>query len=201
MPLCNDDDHHHHHAHTWVLSVTLQEAIFYFYHLQPVNNPCPLDKQGPLGRAAYCPESDHVHCSDPPPEHQCCVPDSSPLGRPGVHDCDSDYVVEDMVYVTSLLARPGTLTIESGLPFTKPPGKGAAGFTIPVSTPSSHTFELPAGLHSVEVPALSGGQRFTFKRPEASPVSATGSEGINTTAMSAIICNMQTFSGVLKVNQ
>lgn len=53
-----------------------EEAIFYFYNLQPVNNPCPLDKEGPPGRAAYCPASDHVHCSDPPPAHQWCVPDS-----------------------------------------------------------------------------------------------------------------------------
>jgi len=56
----------------------------------------------------------------------------------------------------------------------------APGFTIPVTSPSSHTFELPAGLHSVQVPALPGGeQRFTFSRSGMRPISVTGTEGIN----------------------
>jgi hypothetical protein len=112
---------------------------------------------------------------------------------------DTEYPKEDMVYVTSLLAEPGTLTIESGLPFTKPPGNGIAGFTIPVGEPSSTRFQLPAGLHSVKVPALAGGQRFTFERGGGKKVVATGSEGINTTELSAIVCNVQTFTGVLTV--
>ena len=112
---------------------------------------------------------------------------------------DVEYPVEDMVYVTSLLAEPGTLTVESGLPFTKPPGNGIAGFTIPVGKPSTATFQLSAGLHSVKVPALAGGQRFTFARGGEKMV-ATGSEGINTTEMSAIVCNVQTFTGVLTAN-
>lgn len=104
-----------------------------------------------------------------------------------------------MVYVTSLLAEPGTLTVESGLPYTKPPGNGIAGFTIPVGKPSSTSFHLLAGLHSVSVPALAGGQRFTFERGGKKLVAA-GSEGINTTELSAIVCNLQTFTGVLNVN-
>ena len=118
-----------------------------------------------------------------------------------MHNCDPDYTPEDAVYVTSLLSSPGFLTIESGLPFTKPPGNGASGFTINVSTPSLHRFDLPAGLHSVQVPALPGAQKFTFHRAgQVVPISATGSEGINTTAMSAAACNHQIFSGVLNLN-
>ncbi len=179
-----------------------EEAIFYFYHLQPVDNNCPDDPLGPGGRAGYCPEKDHVHCGPPPPAHQWCVPDNrSPLGRPGVHNCDPEYVPEDAVYVTSLLSSPGTLTIETGLPFTKPPGNGASGFTIPVGKPSVQTFQLPAGLHSVQVPALPGAQKFTFSRTGlTAPVTAIGSEGINTTAMSTEVCNTQVFSGVMNVN-
>lgn len=149
---------------------TEDEAIFFFYNLQSVFNKCPLDKWGP-------PHPGHLAGHDP------------------------EYPIEDMVYVTGLLAEPGTLTVESGLPFTKPPGNGIAGFTISVNgKPSSTRFQLPAGLHSIKVPALAGGQRFTFERPGGKTVTVTGSEGINTTELSAIICNVQTFTGVLTVN-
>jgi len=47
--------------------------------------------------------------------------------------------------------------------------------------------------------AIPGGQRFTFTRGGKS-VMAVGSEGINTTAMSAALCNDQTFSGILRIS-
>lgn len=176
------------------------EAIFYFYHLQPVHNRCPSDPVGPSGKAAHC--APPTHCGPPPPAHQWCVPDSrSPLGRPGVHNCDPDYIVEDAVFVTSLLSSPGTVVITTGLPYTKPAGNGASGFTIAVDAPSTHSFQLPAGLHSLQVPALPGAQNITFMRDGLpAPVTSIGSEGINTTAMSAAVCNLQIFSGVLNIN-
>jgi hypothetical protein len=140
------------------------EALFYFYNLQPISNACPLDETG----------QDTIHAT-------------------------TAYPAEDMVYITCLLAEPANITVESGLPFTKPPGKGAAGFEIPGAKPSASktVFAVPAGVYSVKVPALCGGQRFTFERGGAT-WSVLGSEGINTTAMSTGICNKQTFSGVLQ---
>eukprot|EP01047_Picozoa_sp_COSAG01_P010741 COSAG01_NODE_461_length_16698_cov_113.458160_3_plen_548_part_00 len=145
----------------------VDEAVFYFYNLQPVGNPCPLDQTGP----------DTIHAT-------------------------AEYPAEDAVYVTSLLAEPATLTITTGLSFTKAPGRGAAGFTIPRagSGPVNTTFALPAGLHAVHVPALQGGQMFTVSRGGAVVATVLGSEGINTTAMSAAICNKQTFSGVIRLS-
>ena len=142
----------------------VDEAVYYFYNLQPIGNPCPLDQTG----------QDTIHATQA-------------------------YPAEDAVYVTTLLRTPANVTIESGLPFTKPPGDGAAGFTItPTSPPSTAWFVLPAGLHSVQVPALCGGQRITVRRG-TTVVSLLGSEGINTTDMSAAICNKQTFSGILRL--
>ena len=104
-------------------------------------------------------------------------------------------------HICSLLAEPGTLTVESGLAFVKDcTGLDCVGWKIPAaSKPSSTSFQVSAGVTSVKVPLLQGGQRFTFTRAGKS-VSATGAEGVNTTALSVNICNQQTFSGVLNIN-
>jgi hypothetical protein len=103
-----------------------------------------------------------------------------------------------MLYVTTLLASAGTLVVESGLPYTKDcSGLDCSGWSIPAAAqPSKTSFQVPAGVHSVKVPLLQGAQRFTFTRGSLS-VTATGTEGVNTTELSKDICNHQTFSGVL----
>ncbi len=127
------------------------------------------------------------------------VNNSCPLDTTGPSNILStpNYEPEDFVYVTSLLAEPATLTIESGLPFTKPAGQGTGGFTIPAGGPVAATFSLPVGLHSTKVKALSGGQRFVVTRGGEDVAAAIGSEGINTTEMSLAVCNQQTFTGVI----
>jgi hypothetical protein len=91
--------------------------------------------------------------------------------------------------------------VESGLAFVKDcTGFDCVGWKIAAaSKPSSTSFQVSAGVTSVKVPLLQGGQRFTFTRAGKS-VSATGAEGVNTTALSVNICNQQTFSGVLNIN-
>ena len=122
------------------------EAVFFFYNLQPVNNSCPGDPVGPAVRNA----------SDP------------------------DYPVEDAVYVTALLAAPANLTVTSGAALPR-------------------DFALPAGVSSVQLPAASGAQRFEVRRGALQLADVVGSEAINTTEMSAGVCNMQTFCGTVRL--
>jgi hypothetical protein len=58
-------------------------------------------------------------------------------------------------------------------------------------TPSCH---LP-GRSLVQVPALSGRQRFELVRAGATLVDVVGSKAVNTTVQAANICNTQTFTG------
>ncbi len=148
------------------------EAVFYFYNLQPVHNPCPGDPRRPTNPV---------------------------LNTTFV--TDARYPAEDALYATVLLSRPANITLTTGLPYH---GKN---FDInPTVPPQSTAFALGAGLHSVQVASLPGGQRIEVSRAwnDASgneqqfARSVVGTEGINTTEMSSALCNYQTFSGVLR---
>eukprot|EP00039_Didymoeca_costata_P031670 m.35855 g.35855 ORF g.35855 m.35855 type:complete len:117 (+) comp8974_c0_seq2:311-661(+) len=111
-----------------------------------------------------------------------------------------DFLIEDMVYVTTLLNEPGVLTVESGLPFTKNSSVDGEGFTIPgAAKPFKMSFNMSKGLNSIKVPMLPGGQRFSFLRGNIN-VTQMGSEGVNTTKLSENICNHQTHSGVINIS-
>ena len=78
------------------------------------------------------------------------------------------YPVEDAFCATCLLAEPVNLTLTTGLWFQGP------RFDINTTgqpPPRSMTFELPAGLHSVHVAALPGGQRAELSRGGGAAVS------------------------------
>ena len=124
------------------------------------------------------------------------------------------YPVEDALYATVLLGLPANITLTTGLlPFRGPNFAINGNTTGPRPPPHSETFALPAGLHSVQIAALPGGQLVELTREVTPPhgdgmgtavllsTRQLGAEGINTTEMSAELCNYQTFSGVLRVQE
>lgn len=178
-----------------------EEAVFYFYNLQPVHNQCPGDYYG----RNVC--GDYYPCNSTARSYGNLPGDSSThCGHCDSCWCDDgmastrDFPVEDKLYVTTLLKEPGTLTVESGLEYQKDcTGLDCVGWTISAAKqPSKASFHMAAGVNSIKVPLLPGAQRFTFARGDFK-VTAMGAEGVNTTELSRNICNQQTFSGVMNL--
>lgn len=74
-------------------------------------------------------------------------------------------------------ATPANVTIASG--------DGSPGVT----------FEVAAGLHQVQAPALPGSQRFVVSRGGAVLVDVTGGERVNASEAVTDLCNAQTYTG------